>query len=431
MSFVSIISFILISVPPEDWTKQSRWEDEENFYYVGISSPSSDEKSAYDEAYQMAVKALVMEHFGRDVNVQERIFENLSTVNADRQIDLSGSNVRLKGLKLSGEKWSEFNDLKVLRLLIAYPRKERDAEKQRQKLNPIDSEAIRVNRFKNSKKQGTANLFIESEPSGAEVYLDSEILGKTSLEASGLKDGLFDVELRLRDHENYKTKVLLSSGETTRLKTSLKRSLGKLELNIDPEDATVEILETKKRLPKGKNQLTLPAGEYTFAISHPQYLQKTETIYVAPEVVSYRTFKLEPKPSGETTASSTKLPSSEPIRVRIQSDIYPVTVTFFDSKYFVELDPIGRADRKTAALGRLYRYVLAQAKGQEDIIQEIDLTRGETNNLSFSFSTQSQSPRPSPSYSFSERIEVYSNLYPLRVHFFDAGKGRDDTIKRD
>jgi hypothetical protein len=431
MSFGSIISFVLISAPPEDWTKQSRWEDEENFYYVGISSPSSDEKSAYDEAYQMAVKALVMEHFGRDVNVQERIFENLSTVNADRQIDLSGSNVRLKGLKLSGEKWADFNDLRVLRILIAYPKSERDAERQRQLLNPSQFEGNQVNRVRSSREQGSAQLSIESEPSGAEVYLDGEILGKTSLEASGLKAGLFDLELKLRDHEIYKTKALLSSNALTRLRIPLRKASGKIEITTDPEDAKIEIWETTRSISTGKKSLTLAAGEYTVSISHPHYLQKTETVYIAPSVVTYKTFKLEPKAATKSSQVSARTPSSQYIRVQIHSDFYPVTITFFDNKYFRKIEPLRSPDKGMVVLAPAYRYVLAQAPGQEDIIQELDLQRGELNTINFNFFSQKLDPRPEPSPSFSERIEVYSNRYPLRVLYFDAGFRLTDLVTQE
>ncbi len=430
MGFVGIISLAILSTPPENWTKQSRFEDEENFYYVGISSPSNDEKAAHDEAFQMAVKSLVLEHFGREMRIQERVIQDLDSVQASQQLDLADSNVKLKGLKIMAQEWSPMKELKVLRLLLAYPRKERDRELERQQAAENDLPTQTLNRFERRKSSGNAELEVKSDPPEAEVFLDDELIGKTSLEARGLKEGLYNLEIKLHDYERYKTKVLLSPGDKTKLSVSLERSLGILDLTVSPEDAQVEILNANLKIPKQKKQITLPAGEHKIKLSHPQHYERIETIYVAGNSTTYRTFDLVPKDTSVSTSEINTAKSSVPIRVNIRSDSYPVTVIFFDSSRYSELDPIKSPLSRSILLSKAWPYVVAISKHREEIFRSINLITG-ANQLDFNFASEPASARPQPRYGYSDRIYFKSNLYPIRVRFFDEKTSSEHTIGPD
>lgn len=429
MLLLGILSLALVSEPPEDWTKQSRYEDEENFYYVGISSPSNDDRRAYEEAYQMTLRSLVLEHFGRDLRFQERVFQDLDEVHADQQIELGDANVRLRGLKILDEDWTESSNSKILRILVAYPRKERDQELKRQSLDPT-LPTKPLNKYRGRNHGGSAELHIVTNPPEAEVYLDGNLIGKSSLLASGLKEGSFQLEIRSRDFETHQSRVLLSPGVKTEVDVQLKKKKGTIDLSTIPEDATVEFIDTSLKF-RGSKTLTLEAGEYRVRIAHPDFLERTESIYIEGDSQSFRSFELSPRPDSDAGLISSKSAKGAPVYVRIKSDSYPVELIFFNGSHYRKYGPISETSSKTLKLPQTWTYVVASSPGQVEIAQALEMAYGKTTEIELNFLDQPKDPRFTPvsNYWAAEEIQIYSNLYPLRIRFIDATKMLDETVK--
>jgi len=325
LGFKFIALFLCVATPPESWTEQSRLEDEENFYYVGVSSPSRDDKSAINEALQMAIRSLTFEHFGQEVNVQERLVDAMDSAQLTGQMTFSAGKTHLRGLKIVDQKWSRQDGLGIVRVLVAYPRKEKEAELSRQKSNPEPSDEDSFNRFEGLTPSyvAPARLRVITEPPGAQVYLDEEMIGRSSLEAMISETGLMDLELSLKDHKTFKTKVMLNPGETSQVNITLSRAKGILDLRVDPPDAKVELVATGKRLDRGTSRFELPAGEHTISIKHPRYLTRIEEIYIEADVVSFREFRLEPKARERSVARTSLAPSAATTSAELTSDASP------------------------------------------------------------------------------------------------------------
>ena len=318
LSFQAIILLLCTVGLPDGWAEGSRFEDAENFYYVGISSPSSDPKSAHNEAYQMALRSLVIEHFGGAIDVTERFLIGLNSSQSDGQMELKVGRTVLKGLQVVAVDRVHSRNLTTHYLLLAYPRRERDAELTRQRLNPAMQESEQPNQFIDSDALGDSSLLVTTTPSRADVYVDGEMMGKSQLQLSQLESKLVTVRVVLRDHEPYEAQVLLSPGEESVIEIALERSKGRLDLDVVPADAKVTLVDTGDTLSTSSGSWELPAGEHAIRFTHKNYLSKTETIYVSAHSTTYKTIQLEAKPSAREPA----LPNPSPAAGNVDSQAY-------------------------------------------------------------------------------------------------------------
>ncbi|WP_457631144.1 PEGA domain-containing protein [Oceanithermus sp.] len=88
----------------------------------------------------------------------------------------------------------------------------------------------------------TGTLSVDSQPSGAEVYVAGAYRGRTPLNIS-LNEGTYDVELRLPGYQTYRTRVQVRAGQTSRLAPRLQPvvTTGTLEVYSTPSGAEVYV----------------------------------------------------------------------------------------------------------------------------------------------------------------------------------------------
>jgi len=88
----------------------------------------------------------------------------------------------------------------------------------------------------------TGVLKLDSNPPGAEVYLNGALIGRTPMQIS-LDEGTYDIELRLDGYMPYETRVRINAGQTTRLNPRLQPvpRTGTLEVTSDPSGAEVYV----------------------------------------------------------------------------------------------------------------------------------------------------------------------------------------------
>jgi hypothetical protein len=67
-----------------------------------------------------------------------------------------------------------------------------------------------------------AVLEIDSRPQGAEVRVDGRVIGRTPVNAGGLRAGTHVVRMELADHKPWTTDVTLTAGEHARIGGSLE-----------------------------------------------------------------------------------------------------------------------------------------------------------------------------------------------------------------
>ncbi len=97
-----------------------------------------------------------------------------------------------------------------------------------------------------------ASLTIDSNPSGADVYIDGDYKGTTPLTLN-LTPRTHQIKLTRQDYKNYTTTITINPGESKSISVTLTPALGHLTINSNPLGAKVYINGTYK----GTTPLTL------------------------------------------------------------------------------------------------------------------------------------------------------------------------------
>ena len=126
----------------------------------------------------------------------------------------------------------------------------------------------------------TGTLYLESSPSGAEVYLEGRLQGRTPLRLT-LNEGTYRVELRLPGHEPYQATVRVERGRETRLSASLRPlRTGELYLEARPEGAEVYI--DGRLVGRSPLRVSLEAGLREVRVVAPGYGEYRAMVEVRP-----------------------------------------------------------------------------------------------------------------------------------------------------
>ena len=158
---------------------------------------------------------------------------------------------------------------------------------------------------------GGALLVVETTPAGTEVLVDGRPVGKTPLERSDIRAGVWDVALR---HPHYEPMRIpdrkFEEGVVTRLERVLKRGVGRLTVTATPRRAWVEVEGKRlaKRTPVTLNNL--PAGQVKVRLGAPEHRPLTVEVVIPKdgltrlqrklEKVAYGTLTLDLEPSDAT-----------------------------------------------------------------------------------------------------------------------------------
>lgn len=142
------------------------------------------------------------------------------------------------------------------------------------------------------KRKGT--LSIISIPSNADIYLDSESMGKSPAIIQAVKTGKRNITLMKEGYEDYTVKTEVESDKTATLKAVLKKKTGVLRIETKPSGAEV-ILDGYK---KGVSPVvfTLVIGSYKIKVKKENYLDKEEIVTVQYKEEITKTMDLMERP---------------------------------------------------------------------------------------------------------------------------------------
>ena len=123
-------------------------------------------------------------------------------------------------------------------------------------------------------------VVIESDPSGADVYLNNEPVGKTPF-SSDKPEGRYEWRVETSLYLPEAGVFELKAGEKVNLNVVLKPNFGSLFITTLPE-GDAEILINGMRMNKSTPATIpdLPTGEHTLTLSHPWYETKTQKVTV-------------------------------------------------------------------------------------------------------------------------------------------------------
>lgn len=136
-------------------------------------------------------------------------------------------------------------------------------------------------------------LQITSEPTGAEVYIDSVKAGITPFRSNQAAKGEHLIRIDSQGYEPWKQNVKIVAGENIEIKAELTPSRGVLQVNSQPSDADVFI--SGKNL--GKTPLTLKeiqSGEIAVEVRKKCYADNSRKVTIKSGILSRIDFPLKP-----------------------------------------------------------------------------------------------------------------------------------------
>ncbi len=210
---------------------------------------------------------------------------------------------------------------------------------------------------------GETDLFIDSTPTGAQVYLDGAYQGVTPLRLVA-RSGTRTLELTLDGYAPYRTTLRLQPGGREEVDVTLDRAqrLGMLNVESNPRDAAVYV-DGRYVGQTPLTRLDLAPGRYRVEVERSGYTPVTRTVTIA---------------QGRTTnLRVTLLP--ELGRLVVLGDV-PGTSVFVDGRLAGTLAP-GSADLDAGSFEAGEVEVTLVAPGYATVVRRVVLSAGETRSL--------------------------------------------------
>ncbi len=238
-----------------------------------------------------------------------------------------------------------------------------------------------------------AYITINSNPSGADVYLDGTKIGRTPLENYTVEAGSHVIKISKEDYEEYKEKITLDIGETRTVFATLTPKFGYLKVDSTPTGAKVYIDGT----PRGSTPLTLKldVGSYTLKLEKDGYEVVQETINIRPGETTTIIKNLIPLPVPVTINSN---PSGAIVYVNgEQKGTTPLTLSLLPGTYSIKLIKNGYQEYTTQITIKV---------GQPVTINPTLSRISASSSPSASTITSSSTPQPQKSISSSSTVKV-------------------------
>ena len=138
------------------------------------------------------------------------------------------------------------------------------------------------------------NLFIESDPPGATVYLNQvEQAGVTPLTLNDLQPGAYQIEVTLAQHVPSTRQVEVRALDYTTERVELTPNYGRLEINSTPPGAIIYLNEDQV----GNTPFSMrrDAGTYRLRLVQLYYHDEIDTLVVEQGSAFNRTYELRPR----------------------------------------------------------------------------------------------------------------------------------------
>ena len=128
--------------------------------------------------------------------------------------------------------------------------------------------------------KGNAILYIDSEPSEAEIYLDGILLGQTPYKSETLPKGEHEIKLSHASAETHKEKLVLKDNIILKKQYQLKAASGSVSLFSTPEGASISLDGKDTGLTTPATLESVATGEHLIALHKDAYYPKEITINV-------------------------------------------------------------------------------------------------------------------------------------------------------
>ncbi|GBF36882.1 DUF5711 family protein [Methanofervidicoccus abyssi] len=142
----------------------------------------------------------------------------------------------------------------------------------------------------------TGSLYVDSNPTGAKIYINGSYKGTTPKTITGLSPGEYTITLKKDGYKDYTEIVYISPGDSKRVYVNLKPITGSLYVDSNPTGAKIYINGSYKGTTP-KTITGLSPGEYTITLKKDGYKDYTEIVYISPGLSKTVNAKLEAIPT--------------------------------------------------------------------------------------------------------------------------------------
>jgi uncharacterized membrane protein len=147
--------------------------------------------------------------------------------------------------------------------------------KHKQKINIASDETLKI--YTSLEKIRTGSIQVTTDPPGAQVFVDSQPMGKTPVTIPTLEVKKYNILLNLLGYETITSMVEVEDGKTVKLHKKLKIKSGILKLSTAPAKARVEI--DNSIVGYTPVEIDVPVGSHILKVSKENY-QVWETTFV-------------------------------------------------------------------------------------------------------------------------------------------------------
>jgi len=155
-------------------------------------------------------------------------------------------------------------------------------------------------------------ILVESQPTGAKVFVGPSLMGQTPMLLDNVNPGTVGIAMRLDGYANFSTDVVVQPGERAKISAVLKRQTGKLTVVSSDADVHADILDAAGNLVGGLelpiHKQPLDAGEYQVVITRAKCFEDRHKIVIAPDEETRITADMRQKPGRISIAHSAQTP---------------------------------------------------------------------------------------------------------------------------
>ena len=135
-------------------------------------------------------------------------------------------------------------------------------------------------------KKGNAILYVNSDPSDAEVYLDGILLGRTPYNSDSLSAGEHEISLTHPGTKEFKQKITLKNNVVVKESYDLPEATGSLSVFSTPSGAEIYLDVKKTNLTTPATLSDVPVGKHKVAVNKDGYVYSGTSIDIVKDAVA-------------------------------------------------------------------------------------------------------------------------------------------------
>lgn len=126
------------------------------------------------------------------------------------------------------------------------------------------------------------NLFVESTPEGAKVYIDGKIMGETPAALSDITVEKHTLRLTMKGYQDYEEEIIVRKKDTIRISRELIKVYQITFLNPLPGDTKIKVYNDKNEyMFSEEEEIWLVAGSWTFVLTNKRFKEASLNYEIA------------------------------------------------------------------------------------------------------------------------------------------------------